>query len=106
MTAFTAIVFTLVSLYAKTAIGMGTDARYLQFLETTVDVRAKGFFAFMRAIKTFGIAFTLSLYLRTDSRGKRRWIFPLIPTIATFRYWRKVNFLVDAAADIIFTPML
>ena len=103
--AFTTILFTLVSLYAKTAIGMGTDVRYLQFLDATGHIRADGFFAFMRAIKTFGISFVLSTYLCTECGSKGRWIVPLLPTFAIFKYWGLLNELVDAAGRIIFAPM-
>ena len=53
---FTTILFTLTSLYCKTAVGMGADDRYLAFLDATGMIRFFGFNAFMRSITTFCIS--------------------------------------------------
>jgi len=99
---FTTILFTLTSLYCKTAVGMGTDDRYLAFLDATGMIRYFGFNAFMRSITTFCISFIFSTFL--NSEGRLRWIVPLIPSFATWIYWGKLSALINAATTIIFAP--
>ena len=100
---FTTILFTLTSLYCKTAVGMGTDDRYLAFLDATGMIRFFGFNAFMRSITTFCISFIFSTFLNCE--GRLRWIVPLIPSFATWVYWGKLSTLINAATAIIFAPM-
>ena len=69
---FTTILFTLTSLYCKTAVGMGTDDRYLAFLDATGMIRYFGFNAFMRSITTFCISFIFSTFLNCE--GRLRWV--------------------------------
>ena len=99
---FTTILFTLTSLYCKTAVGMGADDRYLAFLDATGMIRFFGFNAFMRSITTFCISFCISTFLNCE--GRLRWIVPWMPTFATYVYWGKLSALIDAATAIIFAP--
>ena len=99
---FTTILFTLTSLYCKTAVGMGTDDRYLAFLDATGMIRFFGFNAFMRSITTFCISFIFSTFLNCE--GRLRWVVPLIPSFATWVYWGKLSTLINAATVIIFAP--
>ena len=99
---FTTILFTLTSIYCKTAVGMGTDDRYLAFLDATGMIRYSGFIAFMRSITTFCISFIFSTFLSCE--GRLRWIVPWIPSLAMYVYWGKLSALINAATVIIFAP--
>ena len=65
---YTTVVFTLLPLYCKTALGRGYDEAFLQFWAATAALRETGLEAFLVSLVSFEIAFCLSLYLRTTGR--------------------------------------
>jgi hypothetical protein len=88
---YTTVVFTLLPLYSKMALGRGYDAQFLQFWASTAGIRETGFTAFLLSLVSFEVAFVLSLYLRL--RGRRKRMLVLIATIicaVSFWEWTRV----------------
>ena len=89
--AYTTVVFTLLPLYSKMALGRGYDKQFLEFWAATAQIRETGFTAFLSSLVSFEIAFVLSLYLRT--RGRRKRMLVTVATIiclASFWEWTTV----------------
>jgi hypothetical protein len=89
--AYTTVVFTLLPLYSKMALGRGFDRQFLDFWAATAQIRETGFTAFLASWVSFEIAFVLSLYLRT--RGRRKRMLVTVATIicmASFWEWTTV----------------
>lgn len=68
---YTTIVFSLLGLYSKRALGLGQDIEYLEFFSATSDVRRSGFESFIWCLLLFKSSFLLSVFLNQD--GKARW---------------------------------
>jgi len=62
--AYTTLVFTMISLYSKTALGMKKDESFAIFSKETARHRQEGFYSFLACIASFGVAFCLSLITR------------------------------------------
>ena len=69
---YTTVVFTLVSMYAKIALGYELDAQCATFLTATRPYRERAFQSFILSLLSFSCAFPLSLFLRM--KGKTRWV--------------------------------
>lgn len=70
---YTATIFSLLCIYAKSFIGMGMDDEYTEFFQATEGIRKSAFLAFVGTILSFNMALVLSLYLSHDGRI-RFWI--------------------------------
>ena len=87
----TTVVFTLVSIYAKTALGRNLDSGYVDFLVLTSPLRAQGFKSFITALGSFSISFPLAVFLKM--RGRAGWIALCSCTVAALgmiRVWLKI----------------
>lgn len=60
--AFTAILFQLLGIYSKTALGMSNDAGYTSFKMATAIYRKWGFRCFLTELTSFVCSFVISLY--------------------------------------------
>ncbi|KAG7363150.1 hypothetical protein IV203_026510 [Nitzschia inconspicua] len=76
---YTTVVFTLLPLYSKMALGRGYDKQFLKFWASTAGIRENGFTAFLFSLVSFEVAFVLSLYLRL--RGRRKRVIVLVATV-------------------------
>lgn len=61
--AYTAVVFTLLGLYSKAALGMGCDTNFLLFFDTTHKLRESAFDAFVISLVNFELSFLSSLII-------------------------------------------
>lgn len=68
-------VFTLMSIYSKTALGMGLQDEYLEFFEKCAPYRRTGFRAFLGTLLVYKMSWILSLTLNYE--GDIRWWFAL-----------------------------
>jgi hypothetical protein len=84
---YTTVVFTLLGLYAKTAIGLGRDAPFLEFFELTAIYRKLAFDAFVVSLVAFQMSFVTSLYLNYDKK-LRWWSSGLASVLALFCFWQ------------------
>eukprot|EP00581_Thalassiosira_minuscula_P008777 CAMPEP_0183702404 /NCGR_PEP_ID=MMETSP0737-20130205/514_1 /TAXON_ID=385413 /ORGANISM="Thalassiosira miniscula, Strain CCMP1093" /LENGTH=166 /DNA_ID=CAMNT_0025929003 /DNA_START=53 /DNA_END=550 /DNA_ORIENTATION=- len=53
--AYTTAVFTLMTIYSKTALGMGYQSQYNEFFESCATYRLWGFYAFLGTVMTFNL---------------------------------------------------
>ena len=60
---YTTMVFSLLSLYSKTALGMGLDKEYVEFFKSTAEIRKSGFLSFVGCVLAFNLSYVVSLYL-------------------------------------------
>lgn len=101
--AYSTVVFSLLGLYCKTALGMGWDDRFLQFYTVSSDVRKSAFDAFMMTLWSFEICFTASLLLKkTDSRNhKIRLGTTALAIVAGIGSWLHWNSIIAAAKGLV-----
>ena len=60
--AFSAVMFQMLAIYCKTALGMANDAGYIAFWEATAMYRQWGFRSFLTSFATFVTCFILSFF--------------------------------------------
>lgn len=75
---YTTTVFTLMTIYSKTALGMGLQTEYLRFFDACGKYRFYGFQSFIGTLGSFYTSWVLSLVL--NFKGEIRWWIAL-PTI-------------------------
>jgi hypothetical protein len=87
--AYTTVVFSLLGLYSKTALGLGRDQVFLQFFAATAQVRQQGFNSFLTALLSFEVCFVASLLLNYDAKI-RWWLLSLssIVAILSWSHWQ------------------
>ena len=99
--AYTTIVFTMVSLYSKQALGRALDIEFLNFYTATQKLREFGFSAFVGSLVSFQVAFIGTLYC--NLRGRKRQVFVTLATaIATFTV-TMLRQVMSSATKFIFT---
>ena len=69
--AYTTVVFSLLGLYSKSALGLGKDLAFVQFFDATAGIRKTAFDCFIISLLSFKASFVLSLFLNYE--GKVRW---------------------------------
>ena len=74
------VVFSLISIYAKTALGMGMTTEYLTFFEKLGPYRMWGFRSFIGTVVLYNISWVLSLALNYE--GRIRWWLVLPALVA------------------------
>jgi hypothetical protein len=86
--AYTTVVFSLLGLYAKTALGMGLDGHFMEFFEATAPYRKTAFWTFLLSLFTFEICFVSNMFVRL--KGKHRWLAVFLATVGvgiSCRHW-------------------
>jgi hypothetical protein len=97
---YATVVFSFLSLYCKTALGLNQDAQYLSFMDATAKERKLAFDAFLWSLATFQSSFASSLFL--SYHGPLRWCSAGAATLLiawSFRRWFNI---MDLAAKLIF----
>ena len=70
---YTVMIFSMLSLYAKTFLGMGMDEEYLEFFKKTTGIRESAFISFLFTVLSFFATFILSLSFQYEGR-LRYWL--------------------------------
>jgi hypothetical protein len=99
--AYTTVVFSLLGLYAKSAIGMGKDAACMEFMADTEHMRLYAFDAFLVALIAFKSSFVLSLFLNYE--GKVRWWASGITAVVSLLSWYHWSSIMGIAGKLLFT---
>jgi hypothetical protein len=99
--AYTTVVFSLLSLYSKTALGLGQDARFLEFFAATTISRRRAFHSFLMALLSFEVCFVASLFLNYN--GKVRWSVLVLATAAAILSWCHWQTVINIAGKLLFT---
>ena len=84
---YSTIVFGLLSLYSKTALGRGLDEPFLQFWSATTAIRESALESFLYTLISFEAAFILSLFLRF--KGRRRKLLVTLACLLSFHSFRR-----------------
>ena len=99
--AYSALVFTLLQLYCKTAIGLKRDDAFTFFFENTAPLRRAGFRCFLTALTSFSFSFACFplLYVKNWSRAHRdeRWAVFAVAMLATLFTLRDVHKMISLA---------
>jgi hypothetical protein len=82
---YTIMVFSMLSLYSKSFLGMGLDNEYVDFVSSTNAIRKSAFVSFLSTIFCFNISYILSLFFQQEGR---------------FRYWITTGAVVVVAMTI------
>ena len=83
---YSTVVFSLLGLYSKTALGMGRDENFIRFFKGTAGIRQNGFDAFVVALVSFEISFVTSLCINYDEK-LRWWATGLAGVAALVSFW-------------------
>jgi hypothetical protein len=89
--AYTTVVFSLLGLYAKTALGMGLDGHFMEFFAATAPYRQTAFWNFLLSLMTFETCFLTNMIIRY--KGKQRWLAVLLATAGvaiSFTHWMAI----------------
>lgn len=84
---YTTIVFSLLELYSKRALGRGLDSACLNFFEQTQSIRESGDDTWIISLVSFQASFVLSLFLNHDS-GFDWKIAVLAGVVAILCWWK------------------
>eukprot|EP00980_Cylindrotheca_fusiformis_P003963 scaffold871_cov130-Cylindrotheca_fusiformis.AAC.40 len=67
---YTTIVFGLLSILSKTALGRGLDVEFMEFWAQSAGIRSSAFESFLGSLICFELSFIMSLFLKL--KGRRR----------------------------------
>jgi hypothetical protein len=98
---YTTIVFTMISLYSKQALGRGLDSSFLAFYEATHAFRDSGFRAFLYSLVSFQWAFVLSLFLKLGGQPRQKWMVGAAIVLSCLSGWRWLT-VMKLASDLIY----
>lgn len=98
---YTTIVFSLLGLYSKSAIGLGLDAAFVEFFKLTYGIRQLAFTSFILSLISFEASFVLSLFLCYD--GPIKWFSAVASAVAAVVSWNHWRSIMDIAAKFLFS---
>lgn len=84
---YTTIVFSLLGLYAKRALGRGLDEACLEFFHQARPIREVAYDACLVSLVSFQVAFCLSVYLNHDGKYGLNWKLGLGAGVLAFACW-------------------
>jgi hypothetical protein len=102
--AYAIIVFFLLTVYSKRALGLGYDAAFLEFAEKSESIRESAFGAFLVSLLAFKSSFLLTLFLNYE--GKTRWWISGIVLAVDLVGWFVWSRLAVMARQILFSTAL
>ena len=97
---YTTIVFSMLALYSKTALGMGIDANYLKFFEMTASIRKSGFDMYVLSLLIFNGAISSCFFL-TYKGPLRKALSGLAFALTAFS-WVNIKRVMDLASLLLF----
>ena len=98
---YTTIVFTMMGIYSKTALGMGLVENYVNFFNSCAKFRVLGFYAFMGTLMTFSVGWVLALILCHE--GEMKWYVAIPPSIITLLATLHFKEIFNLAGTLIFS---
>jgi hypothetical protein len=69
----------MITIYGKTALGMGLQSKYIEFFDSMARFRVSGYKSFIWTVITYEIGWVLGLVLNYDGDedGRVRWLIAL-----------------------------
>lgn len=95
---YTTVVFSLIGMYSKTAIGLNKDVT--AFFQATQGIRDNAFHAFIVSLLSFNSSFILSLFL--NYKGTVRWWVAGAASALSLISWWQWNCIMHIASQLIF----
>eukprot|EP00977_Amphora_coffeiformis_P002895 scaffold546_cov163-Amphora_coffeaeformis.AAC.10 len=99
MGSYTTIVFSLLELYAKRALGRSLDAQVWDFFQKTQPIRESAYDTWILSLVSFQISFVLSLFLNHDKGFD--WKIALFGGLAALLCWWKWSTVMTLAAVVL-----
>lgn len=99
---YTTVVFSLLGMYVKTALGMGKDLAEINFFDATQSVRVSAFRTFLVSLVAFNASFILSLFLNYENNRTMRWVLAGIATAVSLWSWYQWAHIMSLASSLIF----
>jgi hypothetical protein len=96
---YTTIVFSLLGLYSKRALGRGMDVEFVRFFEESRSIRELAYDTFLVSLVSFQISFVLSLFLNHDEG--MNWKLALFGGIMALACWWKWSTVMILAKTIL-----
>jgi len=91
----TSIIFSLLGLYSKTALGMGKDEAFVEFFTAMESIRRIGFVSMIVSIVSLKASFALSPFLYF--KGKTRYALSGLAVALSLGSWMAWSTIVSAA---------
>jgi hypothetical protein len=99
---YTTVVFSLIGMYSKTALGLDKDVKTLNaFFASTQSIRDNAYHAFILSLLSFSSSFVLSLFL--NYKGETRWWLVAVATALSLFSWWQWSTIIHAASQLIFS---
>ena len=98
---YATVVFSLLDLYCKTAVGMSKDDEFLEFFAATAGVRYTAWKAFMVALMSLTASIVSCIPL-VDGGSYFAWVITVSAGVATVLSWRHFNDIITLAGRLIF----
>jgi hypothetical protein len=99
---YTTVVFSLIGMYSKTALGLDKDVNTLNaFFSSTQSIRDNAYHAFILSVLSFNSSFVLSLFL--NYKGETRWWLVALATALSLFSWWQWSTIIHAASQLIFS---
>lgn len=98
---YTSVVFALLGLYSKRALGMSKDAAFVEFFEATSSIRELSFDSFFYMLLCFKASFLLSIFLNYKDNPRLRWCVTVIVLAADAYAWWNWSLILKYAANLL-----
>lgn len=99
--AYSTLVFTLIVIYSKTAIGMELDGAFLGFFAATAGFRETAFISFFYSMAGFILSFSFHTFLK--NKGLVRYIESIPVLIASIVGMTHFKSIMDLATTFVFS---
>jgi len=96
------LVFSLMTMYGRTAVGIGKDEAFLEFFEKTGMVRYRGFQSFRLSLYSFLLQ--VLFMITAHSPPSVRWLCASILTYLVYLVYFDTQMLIATASAILFAP--
>jgi hypothetical protein len=97
---YATIVFSVLGLYGNTALGIGADSGYCEFVKATGFIRVSGFRSFLLCLITFKASFICNVILKF--KGKTRWVVAAVCLSGSLLGMYHLSFMIGAASRLIY----
>jgi hypothetical protein len=99
---YTTVVFSLIGMYSRTALGLDKDVNTLNaFFSSTQSIRDNAYHAFILSVLSFNSSYVLSLFL--NYKGETRWWLVAVATALSLFSWWQWSTIIHAASQLIFS---
>jgi hypothetical protein len=97
---YATLVFSVLGLYGYTALGIGADSGYSEFVKATGFIRVSGFRSFLLCLVTFKFSFLCNAILKF--KGKTRWLVVAVSLAGSLLGMYHLSFMIGAASRLIY----